>query len=354
VTGGCDTETGKWSLPGITKPAAEPELWIGQVLRGLRPTPRFVPKVWQLDDDRTAGVVWIEPVDEPPCMTPQGQVYERVSGETLPVTDPARLDALYRGGQQARGRAEHFANRAALRALDEPQWFSQRAVGVAVALASVARKTDDIGSRLFVESLRDAMGEGLTRFYRAADPMRSRYQPDGGGRLQQQDALSMSAHFLQGGRLEPDGSGRRLYSAWQLQATWDGAVTAAAALSPEAVEELTEYGEIVGPAWAAVVPLVQRLGGYGSAQLAVRVYAAPDLPRSMPLVRDGVAIERPPPPPRGTLFARMPEHKQIGRWTTVAAPEPDMLASVCRELGRAGGREAWEREPPAALGDGTE
>jgi hypothetical protein len=217
-------------------------------------------------------------------------------------------------------------------------------------VAPVGRKTDDIGSRLFVESFRDAMGEQLTRFFRAADPMRSRYEPDGGGRVQQQDALSMSAHFMQGGTFEPDGSGRRLYSAWDLQATWDGAVVAGVALSPEAVEERTEYGEIVKPAWEAVVPLVERLGGYGSAHLGVRVYAAPDLPRLMPLLRNDAAVDRPPPPPKGTLFARMPEHTLIGRLTTVTDPDPDMLGSVCRELRRAAGREAWEpeREPPAA------
>jgi hypothetical protein len=116
-----------------------------------------------------------------------------------------------------------------------------------------------------------------------------------------------------------------------------------------------EYGEIIGPAWQAVVPLVERLGGYGSAQLAVRVYAAPDLPPSMPLLRDGAVIQRPPPPPRGTLYVRMPEHTLVGRRTTVAEPDPEMLASVCRELKRAAGREALEPEPePPGVSDATE
>jgi hypothetical protein len=207
-----DADMGEWSLPGITKPDEEPELWIGRVLRSLRPSPRFEPQMWKLDDDRIAGVVWAELVEEPPCMPPQGQVIERVSGETLPVTNPCRLDALYRGGQQARGRAAHFANQAARRALDEPQWFSQRAVGVAMALASVAAR----------------------RRHRLA-PLR---------------------------RVVP----RRR------------AVARAARRPPTLADDLA--------------------GGYGSAQLAVRVDAAPDLPRSMPPLRDGAAVERPPPPPR--------------------------------------------------------
>ena len=50
-----DAETGEWSLPGITRPDAEPNLWIGRVLRGLRPVPHFEPRMWDLDHDRTAG-----------------------------------------------------------------------------------------------------------------------------------------------------------------------------------------------------------------------------------------------------------------------------------------------------------
>ena len=60
--------------------------------------------------------------DEPPCMTPQGHVYERVSGETIRVTDPGLLDALIRRGRHARERSEAFADRAALRALEAIQW----------------------------------------------------------------------------------------------------------------------------------------------------------------------------------------------------------------------------------------
>src|SRR4051812_14567082 len=48
----------RWELPGITPPDEEPELWIGKVVRGLRPTPRFDAQVWTLDDDRVVAVVW--------------------------------------------------------------------------------------------------------------------------------------------------------------------------------------------------------------------------------------------------------------------------------------------------------
>jgi predicted HTH transcriptional regulator len=56
-----DADSGEWDLPGITKPDEEPELWVGRVLRDLRPAPRFVPRAWTLDAGRIAAVVWIEP-----------------------------------------------------------------------------------------------------------------------------------------------------------------------------------------------------------------------------------------------------------------------------------------------------
>ena len=254
-------------------------------------------------------------------------MYERVSGETLPVTDPARLDALYRGGQQARGRAEHFANRAAHRSLDAPTWKNDRSVGIAFALSSVARQTDDIASQLFVESFRDALGQALEQFVRIADPSRG-YPADHGRSLQEQDALSMFAHYLQGSTVDP--GGRRPCSTWHIQATWDGAIAAGAALSPQAVEELTKWSEFVRPAWEVVMPLIRRLGGYGTAHLSIAVYVAQDgAPKTIPLKIGAIMIEPPPPPPKGSLFSRMPKNTLIGRTTTVADPDPDLMAACC-------------------------
>jgi hypothetical protein len=58
---------GGWSLPRIEVPDPEPELWVGKILRRLRPPPRFDTKAWKLDDGRTACLVQIEPVAEPPA-----------------------------------------------------------------------------------------------------------------------------------------------------------------------------------------------------------------------------------------------------------------------------------------------
>src|SRR4051794_10137063 len=52
-----------WELPGITPPDDEPELWIGKVVRGLSPAPRFEARAWTHEDGRVIAVVWVEPVD---------------------------------------------------------------------------------------------------------------------------------------------------------------------------------------------------------------------------------------------------------------------------------------------------
>lgn len=336
-------ETTRWELPGIAPPDDEPELWIGKVLRGLNPTPRFEPKVWRLDDDRVVAIVWIEPVDAPPCMTPQGQVYERVSGDTLPVRDPALLAALFRRGRQAQARAEKSADAAAARALEAPRWYWQRAVGISIALAPVGRETDDISARLFVPSFREAIVQSLWRFFQSGHPLRRREQPDDIEQWPQQDAFGVLAHFEGRRVLEPDQSVRpQPQSTWLMQATWDGAVAASATFSPEAVAHLSGPDEVVLPAWREVAALVPRLGGYGPAQLTLGVYASPVRPAGQPVVHGDAAGAPPPPPPEGTLYRRLQEHTWIRRRVSVAEPTTDMLGSLQRELQRASGIESFE------------
>ncbi len=153
---------GPWTLPGITPPRDEPCLWVGKVLRSLNPAPRFDAKAWTLADGRVVAAVLVEPVMQTPCMTRNGRIYERVSGETLPVEDPALLDRLFRRGEVARQRVEKFADRAAERALAAPSWHAQRAVGFGLAIAPIGRETDDINSRLFVPPV-DAGSSALCR-----------------------------------------------------------------------------------------------------------------------------------------------------------------------------------------------
>lgn len=334
-----DKREQRWRLPGVIIDDPEPELWLGKVLRSLNPAPRFEPKAWALHSGRSVAVVRIEPVDVPPCMTPQGHVYERVSGETVRVREPALLDRLFRRGRAARERAEQFSRRAAARALEAPRTQDELAVGISVALASIGRETDDISSRLFVPSFRDAATNAL--WYFCGDERK----PNNIETWTQQDAFSVLAQCRdfswQHGTIA--NLGKSWKSTWLVQAMWDGTVTACATFAPRPLEELAPVEEVVLPGWREIAPLVAYLGGYGPAHLLVGVHATPD--PKLPIPREAVKDPPPPPPPKGTLFARLPTKTWIGRWVSMGAPAKDVLDSLERELMRAAGRRADEPEP---------
>ena len=134
-----------------------------------------------------------------------------------------------------------------------------------------------------------------------------------------------------------------------------GAIAASLAAAAEYRRRTTGsfagFEQVVLPGWTEVVPLVQRLGGYGPAQLTVGIYAAPAPPPDALDGEDKDANEPPPPPPpKHSLYARLSQHTRLRRWTTVAEPMTEMLGSLERELQRASGQESWEPEdePPAS------
>src|SRR3954453_23126735 len=254
-----------WRLPGIEAPDSEPELWIGKILRQLRPTPQFEAKTWKLPDgSSTVVVVQIEPVAEPPCMTPHGRVYERVSGETLPVEDPGLLDRLFRRGAQARSRASESSFRAANRALETPDWTFERVLGMALSLAPIGRETDDISSLLFTREMRKQITAATGA---VLEKVRPGLQPDDQDLLQQQDAFAQLAHFDEKHHYDVDNSVKYIYrSTWLSQANWDGSVASGLTFGDGDVLNAPPLELMIESWWEALVPLVKHLGGYGSAQ----------------------------------------------------------------------------------------
>jgi hypothetical protein len=160
-----------WTLPGLQPPLeAETELAISRTIRtGVRPTPPFRVKAWEVGEGRKAAVVWVAPVDRPPSITRDGRVYERTTGATEPVSDPAMLSRLFAAGERASIEAEEKAGRVAVRSLDAAgvlvaeagyDWSDassmQGRVGVGLAATGYA---PDIGDRLF----RRSFGEAIER-----------------------------------------------------------------------------------------------------------------------------------------------------------------------------------------------
>jgi hypothetical protein len=130
---------------------------------------------------------------------------------------------------------------------------------------------------------------------------------------------------------------------WLIQATWDGAIAASVVLNKPAIEDFSGFDQAVKPGWAAADPLVQALGGYGPAELVVHLYAAPP----EPIVGGNIATNVPPSPPRGTLYARLPEHTWVQRRVNLGEIDDGTLGSIQRETIRASGRESFEPESAA-------
>jgi hypothetical protein len=332
-----------WELPGITVPAEEPKLWVGQILRGLRPVPRFDVKSWAVTAERIVAVAQIEPVAEPPCITPDGRVYERVSGETLPVKDPALLDRLFRRGVEARATAARRGPVAAGRALDASGWSFQRSIGLSVALAPIARESDDISSRLFVQSTRNAIVQAT---WTLLSILNEGGNPDGVEQNQRQDSHAALLHFAEQRHFGDDNevvSTNR--STWLTQANWDGTVAASLTLSDGNVMWAPQPEVMIEALWRPIIPIAARLGGYGPTQLTVMV----GVTKTRESVVQGQVAHAPGrPPPDSSLYSRLGETTQMDRVVDLSEPDEAVVAGLGRELRRAAGE--IEDEPEGESG----
>jgi len=117
---GAERDASGWRLPGVMFPGGEAKTWLSSVIRELEPVPRYEVRVFPADGEALVAVVGVEPVDVPPCMS-GGSVFERVSGQTVPVTDPASLRSLFARGAEARDSAVKRAQRSAVAIFHDPE-----------------------------------------------------------------------------------------------------------------------------------------------------------------------------------------------------------------------------------------
>jgi hypothetical protein len=330
---GATRSDGKWRLEGIPRPAEEPRLWVTQILEALQPAPHFeVSDLFELGEDRVAMVVRVEPVAAPPCMTGQGRIYERVSGATVEVKDPGLLDRLIRRGDQARSHAEQFARRAAERAIDLPDWISERSVSICVGLASIGRETDDISSRLFTASMYDLLAERVWDLHGQTQPEGVSVRPTQDSYLALIDS-QMNRHW------DGDAVIGVIRSSHFIQANWDGSVAAGLWCADDFDPGMRNPEPLIEQFWAQAAEITQRLGGYGPAYLSVRVVVAKS--GAEEVVGQEVRIAG-RPPPNGTVYARLPTLTTMGRLLDAAEPNQVVLESLGRELQRAAGFRADE------------
>jgi hypothetical protein len=155
---------GRWTWPGVAL-AEEPVAWIDQVIRsGVDPVPLFVPHVVGHGTRGPVIAIAIDPVPEPPCLTANGEVFERVPGRSIPVATSDALARLSARGEAARRRAESSAKDL----MDElflgghvPGQVGEVLWGVALGSTSIAV---DVGALIYRQSFADGVQKELASF----------------------------------------------------------------------------------------------------------------------------------------------------------------------------------------------
>lgn len=298
-------EDGTWSASGVEFPADDPPVWVTNIVRTLSPTPRVDVRDWQAGGGRRFAVVRVDPVAQPPCMTRGGQVFERVSGQTVAVTDPAELARLFGRGEVALERARGDAAAAAhFSLIHEPSQFK-----LAIGVASVGYEPG-VEGRLFRRRTRDYL---VRRFVERLQP--NRYEKFQGARRRV---------WLDG--LIAQMPSNAYDNAWAAIVSRSGAAGVAAGLNPDPedagvdIEILME--DAVRPAWDVASDLVEALGGSGRTAAAVRTEGVLHL-----FHRGGL----------GELH-----QGELDEWTAEPTPTGAELDHVCRQVLRSAGFEAWE------------
>lgn len=259
----------RWTFDGLKPPPGddEPTAWLSRTIRdGIQPFVRAeVGPVWELAEDRIAVAVLVHPSPERPCITGDGRVFIRTSGESVPVTDPAVLTRLSSQGSTAVDRAKASALRS-LQWLDtrlgsipwdgEGQLWPAATEGRLTLSTCAVGYAADIGSRLFDKRRGERMEMAfMEEFGRRCDdgPIRSaRFT----GMRQDHLAFLARSQFDHGDR-----------GKWAMTVDWSGAATVATS-RPEIL--LSHLGEaLLSPMLRLAASAVEELGGEGRLRVLV-------------------------------------------------------------------------------------
>jgi hypothetical protein len=308
IIGADRAEESVWHLNGVSFANDEPGVWIDSIIRdGLAPIPDHDVQVFKVSDARTAVVVRVEPATLPPCLTRDGVVYQRVSGRTIPVTDPAILAALVEHGREAENQARKNAGQV-VDDLKQAGWGGASGLWLVALGLCAAAYEPGIRQRLFNADMKEKLSAVVAANLRP-DRRPAAYR-GARVRVRQQELLGIAA--------------QREKRQWCVMANLDGAV-AVACLAPD-----TELGielffeDIFEPAWRSAAQLVRELGGSDRTRVWIEIVGE---------VRFAYR-EAHAPLTEGYAF--------IPLWTDAPEPELDDYESVKRELLRAAGFEAWE------------
>lgn len=303
---GAKQQGGRWELDPLEFPD-EPAPWINKIIRdgGVRPVPDIDPKPFPAGDGRHVAVVRVQPIATPPCNA-RGIVYERVSGETIPVRDPQRLASLFTRGDDAHRNAQVSALRAAEAVIDhatELRGYNREHVQFGLGLACAGRRAD-VSAGLFTSRFEEAVlvtASDLTRH--------GPFSPQVYARWTQTTVSASSEATVVADRTA------------LVMGSWDGSTAVFDLIATEmtVVQSLVQHR--VSDAWQIAADLQRLLGATGDAYLALLV--TPSSIRAEP------------------TDATSP-YVRVTRGPMPLDPSAEELASIRRELERATGEHAYE------------
>jgi hypothetical protein len=313
---------GGWEVPGVEFPGDDPPVWLSSVAgSAIRPVPTLDVRVIPVDGKRKLAIVAVPPVATPPCVY-QGTVYERVSGATLSVKDPARLSELYQRGQHAHRRAKTAAEKLANELISEQGYpgFNPDFTRFSLAVNSTGHPAN-VGGRLFSQ---DYEREILSI-------MRKRLvAPHGNAPPAARPHIGIGSSQNARTAVVIDEVGYTHTRFWTVRATWDGSVGIHYMTDTETVLPGQLAEGAIKDAWLTGSDLLQALAGYGPTYMELRVEGA-----------TGFRIRGEEQLPLLSL-SRGPLDEPPGRAE---------LASVERELRRARGETVYEGEVDSIEGD---
>lgn len=344
---------GPWKLDPLDFDGEEPTTWLSRVIRnGVNPVPPHDIREWERDGLHVA-VVRVDPVAEPPCMTMSGEVFMRVSGESIRVTDAATLRRLYVRGEERVDRAIRNARYAAkpeseyrlpglgfemgpwgVQAVTEP---AELRIRVAFAPVGVDPTTE---TRVLRRSFGDRVVEAARALPAAplfAEPGYDQFRID-----MTRDSITVA----EVSETNPQ--------QWEIVVETDATVTVrlTIAANPDDAHLLARavLDDALRPAMQTATKLADDVGGAGRGFLVISVVG-----RDFELLDERGRRGDVPGIPDGMIAAVGTGPREyrdgIEAWLEVGADPPhDLLAAMERELLRACGIAAWEPEPaPDAL-----
>jgi hypothetical protein len=313
----------KWVVDGVDFNDAEPERWIGDAIQSLRSAPLYDVNVIDAAGKKKVAVVEVEPVAVPPCMTPTGTVYQRVSGKTVAVTEPLVLLELTQRGEELRQRALQRAKaHAAALVNDRPTWprgpsvppIANHPAVFGLALAAVGPPAD-IALRPFRNSFRGPFEAAFDERMRPASVL----------------TTPSFAHHSQGAAWIHNDIDDGYSIAF---AHRDGTIAVSIGADAEEIDTVDTFCSGTLPkAWRFAGDMLQAMGCTGEAICALYCNGRLPVFQEHSRRKKGVDVDLP-------VLVELP--------TAVRPPTDEELANVDREVHRGAGGFTIEPEPPVA------